>query len=182
MRGTHNSLSYANPKYCWRNLFRFAWKCQDKILSEQIIAGIRAFDIRVAIHNDKFCSAHGGTKLDMNPCFALAIIDRFCVKAYVRLTLETGYKDKDKFVKFCSWAENKYPSITFFGGTYKPTWEYLYKFNTPSVYEQTLYQHIGSMQSWWGKLFPRLWAKRHRHDIPEFANDDELPIVFLDFV
>lgn len=182
MKGTHNSLSYAKPIHWWRNIFRFAWRCQDKTLAEQINNGVRAFDIRIALHKNKFCSAHGSTKLDICPFNALKLINTFCDRAYVRIVLETGIQRRFEFIKFCAYCAEKFPNITFFAGTYKPTWECLYNFNASPVLEQTLYQHIGSMQSWYGKIFPRLWTNRHKHDIPEWAKDDDLPIVFLDFV
>jgi len=123
-------------------------------------------------------------RIDVDVLSNIKYIAENCPDAYVRIVLERGNEEtKYMFAKLCAWLEETYPDIIFFGGTYKPTWQYLYKFHTSPAVEQTLCQHIGSMShQWWGRVFPRLWAHLHRHDMPDWASDPDIPIVFLDFV
>ncbi len=70
MIGTHNSMTYLKAKSkVWEAIAGY-WRCQDKTLSEQIDAGVRWFDIRVAYDSNAKGSvywkfAHGEVDLAM---------------------------------------------------------------------------------------------------------------------
>lgn len=187
MKGSHNSLSYARPLKWWGWLIRPIWRCQKRTIEQQIERGITAFDIRIALGDDgNWRGAHGCVLLDVSPQQQLEIIARNCVNPYVRIILERGTPyDCAIFRSFCEKWMREYPNIAFFGGNYKPNWRPLYNFDRASVYgpEATLEQHIGSMSgSWYGKIWPWLWARLNRRNAPFAASHNSLPIVLMDFV
>lgn len=184
MIGTHNSLTYAKPKSKWAHLIRFIWRNQTSSLKQQIAKGAKAFDIRFAPVRGGWAAAHGAVTLDISPVAAIRYIDSHCRGAYVRVILEKGdERSFDAFRDVCRYLDAEFPNITFWGGNYKPTWKRLYEFNRPNSAkaENLLYQHIGSMQSKWGKIFPQLWARMHKQ-LPAFANGEDMPIVFVDML
>lgn len=184
MIGTHNSLTYAKPKSKWAYLIRFIWRNQERDIISQIEQGATAFDIRFAPVRGGWASAHGAVTLDISPIKAIHAINDRCPGAYIRIILEKGgERSFAAFKEICIHLEKAYPRLNFFGGNYKPTWKQLHNFNRPCAIEaeRSLYQHIGSMQSKWGKVFPWLWAMTHKR-LPVSASSKELPIVFTDFI
>lgn len=196
MKATHNSLTFARPAHKWAYLGIPFWKCQTKNITQQITqAGCRAFDIRFAPLPSQttitqrvsgiWRSAHGAIDLDIDPVEQIETIARLCPQgAFVRLILEKGDSvAKENFRTTCRMLQRTFPQLTFYGGNYKPTWEYVYTFNDPAAKEaeRTLVQHCGSMQSTYGKICPALW-KLFNKNTPEQAHLPTLPIVALDFV
>lgn len=184
MKGSHNTFTYLNPTSWWAKPISFIWRCQNHTITQQIQAGAQAFDLRVAPTHGGWTIAHGIVDINLDPETAVDIISNNCSHdTYIRIILERGSsKSFEPFRRLCARLQRDYPNINFYGGNFKPTWECLYKFPSPSSVELTLYQHIGSMQSWWGCIYPRLWAHIHRKDIPSWVNEPDIPIVHLDFI
>lgn len=200
MKGSHNSLTFARPVHWYHRLFSFVWKCQDSTISYQILAGVRCFDIRFApaknyssLRITRFeelkglwRGAHGAVDLRIDPVEAIKEIASTCPGTpYVRLILEKGDDvAQNNFARTCSILRDAFPHIVFFGGYYKPTWEQLYTFfddRRSALADRSLEQYVGSMQSNYGKVFPRLW-RRLNPGLPRNAKHAALPAVLLDFV
>lgn len=187
MRGTHNSLTFGRAVKWWARLGACFWKCQRKTVAEQIAGGCRVFDIRFARRRKGgWVGAHGVVDLGVDPILAIQEIARNCPGAYVRVILERARDEgeREEFRKVCRYLEASYPELTFFGGRLKPGWVELYHFegDRAADAEKTLVQHVGSMQSLYGKVFPGLWAWIHRGDVVAGEDADELPAVLRDMV
>ena len=182
MKGSHNSLTYASPKKWWGWLAVPVWKCQRLNLSQQINAGVRCFDIRCAWDGHKFIGAHGLIDLKIDIITALRFIAYLSDdKAYIRIILEKGGDNPqicELFKEECKHWQKLWPGMTFFCGRSKKTWAKVA--NVPDGPD--VIQHIGSMKSRWGEIFPGLWAIMHRKDIPAEYYNNKLPIVHIDFV
>lgn len=194
MKGTHNSLTYARPTKWWMRLLTPIFRCQSKNIDAQLDAGAEAFDIRIVRHRNAdgiYCwrGAHGLVTLDVDP---LKVIERICsrrVKPYIRIVLERGNADDARrFACLCETLEVVHPDVVFFGGVLKNGWKRQYEFERHPLEarraEALLIQHVGAMsKSWWGRILPRLWARRNRRNIPWQAESTRNhPIVFLDFI
>lgn len=68
MIGTHNSMTYLKAKNKVWEVIAGYWRCQDKNLGEQIEAGVRWFDIRIAYDEGtkSWVFAHGEVDLAMS--------------------------------------------------------------------------------------------------------------------
>lgn len=189
MKGSHNTLTYGRPRCWWGWLLLPLWRCQCRSLDDQIGRGCRVFDIRVVRrkgipsfygHYWIWCSAHGVVDVDVDPMAAIAMICANVKSPCIRVVLERGNaKAEHDFVDLCETLERCYPQARFFGGVSKRGWVQLYKFaGDDGNLERSMVQHVGSMQSRYGKLLPGLWARFHRHDIPVHGDN----IVLVDMV
>lgn len=171
------------------------WRCQRKGIAEQVAAGCRAFDIRFSRHRgtdgddveNMWMGAHGLVDLRVNPVAAIEEIARLCPNAYVRVTLEKEREsdDRKEFRRTCRWLEERFPEVIFFNGRLKPGWREIYHFRNPESVkaEGSLVQHCGSMSgTWWGKVFPWLWARLHREEPVGGEEPERLPVVLRDMV
>lgn len=160
MIGAHNALSGYKPTRRWMRLFRFAYRCQNKTIEQLIGFGVTFFDIRVRFTKRCHwpCAAHGLASFNISVSSAVMLISRRVSNPTVRLILESGEKDKSEFIAYCRMVESTYPNIRFIGGNYKPTWEKLYTFKDDDIGDN-ITQYVGSMQTWWGKLCPWLYAR-----------------------
>lgn len=203
MKGSHNTLTFAQPRSWWARIFTPVWRCQRRNIQAQIDVGCRAFDIRFApkpgfrspwprkerewaLPIGVWTAAHGCIDLDYDPIIAVMEINTTCKGAAVRLILERsrGTGDESDFRDTCAMLEKRFPALVFFEGRRKKGWKHLYRFNRKNEslhYEQTLIQHVGSMQSRWGKILPGLWAYFHRR-LPVEAASPDTPIVLVDMV
>ena len=62
MLGSHNSLSYL-PIKGWKKILRPWVRCQDKSLKVQYELGVRYFDVRVRLINDRWHYCHNNADL-----------------------------------------------------------------------------------------------------------------------
>lgn len=162
--GTHNSMSYLEPKKWYMKPFRFIAKCQNKSIEEQFEMGARMFDIRISY--DKFGVPefrHGSMAFKGDVEEVFKYLNSRKTKVYVRLLLETPGKyptlNEISFVKDCRIWEEEYKKIVFFCGRRKSDWEVLYNFKYK---EPNINQYVSSMMG--NKLddiWPWLYAKLH---------------------
>lgn len=159
MIGAHNALSGYKPLKWWMRPFSFLYKCQTKTITRLIDDGVTFFDIRVSFNGNKAIGSHGLAKFDAEATSYINLICFNVEEPVIRIILENG-NEEDK-VKFKEWAhllQIYQPNAKFIGGNYKPTWERLVEFTNDDVHDNII-QYVGSMQTWWGKIFPRLYAK-----------------------
>ena len=99
MLATHDSLSGYPFKYWILKPFNFMAKCQNKNLTEQILAGAKSFDLRFVWHKGKWYAAHGIQIYKITLEGALDILMQFSRKEgdlYFRILCEdTFYKKSD---------------------------------------------------------------------------------------
>lgn len=182
MIGAHNTLSAYRPRKWWMKPFAFVYKCQRKNLYELIDNGVTFFDIRIRYDRDNIRACHGVADFDVNVSYTLWHIVDFLDRPVIRLILEKGDEaDRKRFVKDCENLEDFYPDIKFIGGNFKPTWERLYTFKNDDVHDNIV-QYIGSMQTWWGKICPWLYAKlRNRKNLAKAQAEPDKYYLF-DFI
>lgn len=96
MIGSHNTMTYLQPKKWWQKLIRFTARCQDKDIIEQYNRGARVFDIR--INYDDFTYSHGLVDYINDTIFMYLTpaIKYLPDDIYYRIILEKGNKDKFK--------------------------------------------------------------------------------------
>jgi len=187
--GSHNTMTYLAPDNKFLKLFKFIYKCQNRSICEQFESGCRCFDIRIRLDkNYKWVFAHGIFKSSeyspvdiFNKLNALAVMTQ--EKIYIRLLLETSkydWKQEIEFIKFCKELSAKYSDfLVFFEGRRKYDWVQLYDFkNNPD-----LIQYVGSMCSWYGKIWPKLyWWINNNKNIKKAKNQKDNTICLFDFV
>lgn len=188
IKGSHNTMTYLDPDNKIINLFKWIYKCQSKTIIEQYGEGCRCFDLRVKRKNNRWVFAHGLYETSrhtweevLNKFNALAVLNN--TKIYIRIILETSKYNKeseDEFIKFCKNVKERYsPSLIFFGGRRKYDWKELYDFGFHPLVEQ----FVGSMKSWYGKIWPWLYSflnkKRDLEKVSLYNNDT---ICLFDFV
>ena len=179
MLGSHNSLSYSQPKRWISWLIAPIWRCQNLNIQDQIKADVRCFDIRCAWDGYRFVGAHGPVLFKTSIHSALSEIARYLQFAHIRIILEQGENNPEvcnRFRKACVEYQSLYPRLTFFCGRSKYGWKKVA--DLPDG--PTVIQHVGSMQSRWGAVLPGLWALMHRKDIPVLCNDQD--ILLLDMI
>lgn len=169
--GTHNSMTYLEPKKWWFKLCPIFWRCQKKTIQEQWDAGVRCFDLRITFEKDGTpVFAHGIVKLKGDVYKTINEIDSLVGKrivafnnyaVYVRIVCEDLTKDEsiaENFNRLCL-ELLKTDYIVPFEGRRKGDWKLLYSF----AYKPKLNQFVGSMAPdarWYEKLMPWFYAKR----------------------
>lgn len=147
-------MSYLSPKQWWLKPIKFIGRCQRKdykTLHEKY--NVDSLDLRIFYdkkHNLEF--RHGLFRYSAKDFDKIL---EYCNdnKMYVRFLFEyraTTEKRKDveelkqKFAELCKEVEEKYPSITFYGGNITGTAEFLYHFKT-EVMEFGFYSSVTSL-------------------------------------
>lgn len=95
MIGSHDTFTYLKPSCKFHNLTKRWWKTQCKTIKEQYAAGVRMFDIRVCLKNDKWTYCHGAVdfKESERTLFDICLyMKEFCPEAIYRIVLEKGSK------------------------------------------------------------------------------------------
>lgn len=104
MIGSHNSYSYLPPKNLWGKITKFWGKCQDLTLKEQYAKGVRYFDIRLRVINNKWHLVHN--KIDYGSCDSNSYISDLCYickkgDVYLRFILDERTKpdNTEEYIK-----------------------------------------------------------------------------------
>lgn len=180
--GTHNTLSYNKPQWYFR-IFNFIGKCQDLNIYQQYDAGVRYYDIRVKIKNNKVVSGHGLLTYNINIEDILDFLnDQATCK--VRIVLENDifdriFNSKKKegvLISFMQKWLNKYTAITFTGCYKKRPWTKLIEIDDVP--------HKDCFERYEGKNFkfpyPRYYAKKNNKYYWSKVNDEYYSI--MDFI
>lgn len=187
--GSHNSMTYLPPKLWIMRLFSFIWRCQKNDIKRQYANGARCFDLRIRNIDGIWYCAHGKATLKKNDI--INILNYLNSQAsmndeiiYIRLLLEINkidYKQEEKFIDFCHEVQNRYfGRLIFFEARRKFDWVKLYDFDN---YPPSVIQLVGSMQSFYGKIFPWLyWKLNNKKNRKKLQNYSDDTIVLYDFV
>ena len=190
--GSHNSMTYLKSHSIFMNIFKFCWRCQTSDIDTQLLRGVRCFDIRIRLKNSSWVFAHGRSTLKATTQNGLDDLldhlNKYAVqissKIYVRLILEESKEDLEQeaaFVEKVKEIDNKYaPNLIFFEFTRKFDWKVLVD---TGVHIKEPEQFVGSMKSWYGKIWPWLyWKINNNEDKKAFENLGEGDIALFDFV
>ena len=175
--GSHNSMTYLSIECNKWYLKPFMWignklfaQCQNKNIYQQVfMSRARVFDLRIYRGPRGWNFAHGliNYHYDCNLIRILNILAGYNFPIYVRIILERCKNEEDvyNFQKLCTMLENndKYKSITFFGGNRKNDWKKLYQFKNEEFTDDNNNQWVSSMAKdarWYEKICPWLYAKR----------------------
>lgn len=193
--GSHNSMTYLESHSIFMNIFKFCWRCQTSDIDTQLLKGVRCFDIRIRLENGSWVFAHGRSTLKATTQNGyngldglLNHLNKYTVstsnKIYIRLILEESkenLKQEEAFVKKVKEIYNKYtPNLIFFEFTRKFDWKVLID---TGVHIKEPEQFVGSMKSWYGKIWPWLyWKINNNEDKKAFEKMGESDIALFDFV
>lgn len=190
--GSHNSMTYLKSHSIFMNMFKFCWRCQTSDINTQLLRGVRCFDIRIRLENGNWAFAHGRSVLKATTQNGLDdLLDhlnkyaaQISSKIYVRLILEESKENLEQeaaFVEKVKEIDNKYaPNLIFFEFTRKFDWKVLVD---TGVYIKEPEQFVGSMKSWYGKIWPWLyWKINNNKDKEAFERLEEGDIALFDFV
>ena len=193
--GSHNSMTYLKSHSIFMNIFKFCWRCQTSDIDTQLLRGVRCFDIRIRLEESNWVFAHGKSILKATTQNGyngldglLNNLNKYAVstssKIYIRLILEESkenLKQEEAFVKKVKEIYNKYtPNLIFFEFTRKFDWKILVD---TGVYIKEPEQFVGSMKSWYGKIWPWLyWKINNNKDKEAFKKLGESDIALFDFV
>ena len=190
--GSHNSMTYLKSHSIFMNMFKFCWRCQTSDIDTQLLKGVRCFDIRIRLENGNWVFVHGRSTLKATTQNGLDDLldhlNKYAINAsekiYVRLILEESKENPRQeaaFVEKVKEIDNKYaPNLIFFEFTRKFDWGVLVD---TGVYIKEPEQFVGSMKSWYGKIWPWLyWKINNNKDKEAFEKLGESDIALFDFV
>lgn len=182
---SHNSWSYLPVRK--GRLFKWCAKCQSKDILEQYDSGVRGFDLKVRCVKGSFKIVHGPVIYDNGEELYETLIHLNMHKdIIVRVVLDIR-KGKDftliqkiAFSNFCETLETLFPNIRFYGGEVLYDHHKIYNFKTsvPEIIE--LYSSVQEC-SWFEKLFPFVYAKKHNKEIIEKYKDTNKHLM-IDFI
>lgn len=185
--GSHNTMSYLPPKKWYMYPFRFMAKCQNRPIEDQYAAGARVFDIRISFDkkgNIEFRHGLSAYKTE-NPFEVFEYFNSVLEPIKIRVMLENTKHSKRQeqqsalFFMLCSYLENTYTNIEFFGGQRKYDGKVIYSFKNPDI---PLTQMISSMtwkiwDDWWPWLYAHFMNKKN---LEKYKNTDKT--VLMDFI
>lgn len=199
--GSHNSLTYLPPKRWWMRPFAWMARCQRVDYARQYYDyNVSVFDLRVWFDkHGNIQVRHGRMQYDISrdEIFSFLSFLNDTYSCSLRVILEEDWRAyhlpysgmaEMYFRKFCSYIQNHYDHIKFFGGNRKCDWRVLYKFKSENdvclddKYSSTT-SLFKSKKQWLAKiddLWPWVYARLHNKE--NFANADENKCLFVDFV
>ena len=197
---SHNSWSYAKPQKWY--IPRFPVRCLSLNIPQQYQQGVRLFDLRLRLDSKlHFATAHGSCIFRTYWSQDLLWLNIQQESIYVRVTLEYNHRPKNaeyiiaRFRQLCMILESRYPSLHFFGGRAKWSWEVLYTFSNSEPLLLDRYSSTTSwfrssnrilriIDDWWPWLYARFHNRRNYQNYIHQHPDDEstTPWLFLDFI
>lgn len=178
MIGSHNTFTYMRPIQWWARLLTWTARCQKKDIKQQLAEGIQLIDIRVRYSKKQgWMVCHWLTKY-------CRLIDVLLIareaNISVRLLIEGKYNNEClNYLKMI--ILSFLPTIQIYECRDKRTWAQL----IPGVPSLAVEQYVGSMQSWYGKIFPILYKIFNRKKLcrqMEIAKESETKIALFDFI
>lgn len=180
MLGSHNTFTYMKPTKWWMYIFQPFVKCQSSTLEEQVAKGVDLVDIRLRYNNGwKIC--HGLVEY-CDFSYALHLIITNNIK-HIRILFEDSFEyysdrrvDIDTILKTYIVSHR----LTFYECRDKSNWNPLLR-TYPTL--EPLNQIVGSMQSWYGKIIPKLYTIFNKKKIDNIYNNRDTSKRFLfDFI
>lgn len=179
--GTHNSMTYLNPKKWYLYPFRFIARCQSKTIEEQYELGIRLFDIRISYNKDgnpEF--RHGLMSYDKDVFQTLSYLNSKKVPIKIRILLEENKASErnENFFKLSLMSfQSSFPNLIFYEGRRKFDWKQIVKLPTLEV-EQPISSMMGNKID---DLWPWLYAKLHNKQNYKLYKNSNKTVLF-DFI
>ena len=176
MIASHNTFTYMRPIQWWARLLTWSARCQKKSFTQQLAEGIRLIDIRVRhAAKDGWYVSHGLTRY----CRLERALDLAEVTDLpVRLLVEGKY---DEYVLNDLLVTIGLSGVTVYECRDKRTWEQL----IPGIPSLDVEQYVGSMQSWYGKIFPCLYTMFNRKKLYRqmaFCRESKTGMALFDFI
>ena len=183
--GTHNSMTYLQPKQWWLWPFKWMAQCQSIDYKQQYDLGVRYFDMRVKYNKEgKPEFSHGllTYKCDVESVFKWLNSKKEDIQIRLLLELSKSSADDERqldlFVEDCARWEDIYRNLKFHNGRRKYDWKVVYDFNNP---EPSIDQKVSSMLGKkWDDIFPFVWSYMYNKKFIEEGTDKEY--LLLDFV
>ena len=168
MLGSHNTFTYMKPTKWWMYIFQPFAKCQSSTLEEQVAKGVNLVDIRLRYNNGwKVC--HGLVEY-CHFSDVLYLIIKNNIKN-VRILFEDAFEytdyhkiSIDRILK-CYMVSHK---LVFYECRSKSNWSQPIG-NYPTL--EPLNQIVGSMQSRYGKIIPKLYNIFNKKKINKTLNN-----------
>jgi len=208
--GSHNTMTYLEPKSWFWKIFRFMARCQRKTYKEQyLLYDVRAFDLRLYFDDDGRCwFKHGPVWYKTFSILEILTFFNEMGDCYVRILLEETKSDSKKdnaelaetrFKSICNTIENLFPNVRFLGGERKYDWKNLYQFKyekehgwprTTDLYSSTTCLFLPSRQGkdsfidylddWWPWLYAKLKNKKNFRE--NLKKKEDIDLFWTDFV
>ena len=180
MLGSHNTFTYMKPTKWWMYIFQPFVKCQSSTLEEQVAKGVNLVDIRLR-YNDGWKVCHGLVEY----CYfshALHLIIKNNIKN-VRILFEDSfeYSEGNKTTIDCILKSYMVShKLVFYECRNKFDWSQPIG-NYPTL--EPLSQIVGSMQSWYGRIIPKLYTIFNKKKINNIYNNKDINKRYLfDFI
>lgn len=152
MIGSHNTFTYMRPSKRWMYLLIPFARCQSRSIAEQAKRGAMLADMRVryVAKERKWYVCHGlVTYCTINDAIS-RIFETSIRRVRILIEGDCTVSDLMRLQDYLS----LYPEIFFYEGKRKSNWTQVLH-NLPSL---LVYQYVGSMQSWYGKICPWLYT------------------------
>lgn len=176
MIGSHNTFTYMRPKQWWAWLLIPTARCQKQDIHEQIKKGIKLIDIRVR-YTDKrgWCVCHGlSVYCEAFDAFTIAAVYKLPVRVLIEGKYDGGKMHELRIlIRYCN--------IKVYECRDKTTWQQLFW----DVETLPIEQYVGSMQSWYGKVFPFLYTllnKKKLRKQMDICKENGTTIALFDFI
>ncbi len=176
MIASHNTLTYMRPIQWWARLLTWSARCQKKSFTQQLAEDIRLIDIRVRhVAKDGWYVSHGLTRY----CRLESALDLAeAADLPVRLLVEGKY---DEYVLNDLLVTIGLSGVTVYECRDKRTWKQL----IPGIPTLEVEQYVGSMQSWYGKIFPCLYTLFNRRKLRRrmaICRESKTGMALFDFI
>lgn len=145
MLGSHNSLSYLKAVHWWQRWQKRWYKCQEHTIDEQLASGIRYFDIRLKIIDDRWHFVHNRIDFGEENLEVYESLNNSDTTSYIRFILDErkhGNEDyKDKFLRHINWIKGYYPCIKV--NSIITAWDWK-EYGNPKIAERELHASVSN--------------------------------------
>lgn len=181
--GTHNSLT-SYPLLGWQK--HFGWlinlvsRCQTKTIREQLLSGVRWFNLQVSKKDDMWLGSHGIAWYNIRLRDVLKELNEYPEPIYVQLYLDRHFGNKIPLTQFKTlWFECKkyYPNINFQYVWSEQDNEILWR--EPIDGEEKYWTFAGAKHFWEKLPIPILWHKLFYKERWSTTNKEYLMIDFV---
>lgn len=193
--GTHNSAT--GGKLLWW-LRPFAWiinptsKCQDKSIDEQLLDGVKLFNLQVAYNGESWYFSHGLALYKEDVIETIAKM-RTCATPdspiYFQLYLDKSFwheQDEFAFTKLIAHIKRKFicPYFVMLSAWVEGTNKYPHRSSSKLKWEEHYWSTTQvKNKSWWNKIpLPKIHAKKYNKEYIDNCKQDYLMLDFYNLV